>query len=419
MPEWFYRAGDASPDGRQGPVSPDELRDAVLAGRLTASDLVCRVGESDWVPARTLPGLFDDRGRPIGLAAQPAAAKPTSSRRPAKSSRTEPSRARSSRAKWHYVADGREAGPITPDELRELVRTGRLGPDSLVWKPGLRHWEPIVRIPNLLRKALTERAAAPRRERKRTDETERSDDRWVQSFRADDEYAAPAIAAPIRLTEADVVDERDESSADPACDDRSEHATLFEFGSFPRRAAAALVDALLLGLLIALPMMQARVGIAQLVAGRSDAMRAAALIGGDLLVWTLAALLYHGYSVASFASATPGKRLAGLIVADADGDGPGLLRAMIRAAVLTVVPGGLAIVCLMGPPLTGRTEPFRGLAIVSAGTFLMLYLVLPLVTPARQSLADLIAGTQVLRQGSAKPPARVEFDPSSGLRVPI
>lgn len=61
--EWFY----AKDNKRLGPVSPAELKQLVVRGELTGSDLVWRQGMSDWTPARRVKGLFDE-------AADPAAA---------------------------------------------------------------------------------------------------------------------------------------------------------------------------------------------------------------------------------------------------------------------------------------------------------------------------------------------------------
>jgi len=41
---------------------------------------------------------------------------------------------------WHYAIGGERFGPIEPEELRGLAAAGRLGPDDLVWKPGLAEW---------------------------------------------------------------------------------------------------------------------------------------------------------------------------------------------------------------------------------------------------------------------------------------
>lgn len=41
---------------------------------------------------------------------------------------------------WHYAIGGQRAGPVEPAELKSLAAAGRLGPDDLVWKPGLAEW---------------------------------------------------------------------------------------------------------------------------------------------------------------------------------------------------------------------------------------------------------------------------------------
>jgi hypothetical protein len=57
---WFY-AVDGS---RQGPVPGSALRQLARQGMIGPEDLVWREGLADWVPARTLKGLFDGPGMP-------------------------------------------------------------------------------------------------------------------------------------------------------------------------------------------------------------------------------------------------------------------------------------------------------------------------------------------------------------------
>jgi hypothetical protein len=37
---------------------------------------------------------------------------------------------------WYYKQDGRSAGPVSTDRLRELLTTGQLQPRQAVWKQG-------------------------------------------------------------------------------------------------------------------------------------------------------------------------------------------------------------------------------------------------------------------------------------------
>ena len=43
---------------------------------------------------------------------------------------------------WHYVQNGLACGPIDTPALQALFQNGSLGPDALVWKPGLPDWVP-------------------------------------------------------------------------------------------------------------------------------------------------------------------------------------------------------------------------------------------------------------------------------------
>lgn len=52
--EWYF----SSKGQRVGPVSESELRSLVASGRISASDLVWQTGQPDWVPASSVPGLF-------------------------------------------------------------------------------------------------------------------------------------------------------------------------------------------------------------------------------------------------------------------------------------------------------------------------------------------------------------------------
>ena len=43
---------------------------------------------------------------------------------------------------WHYVIDGKRAGPVSAAELSLLIAEGTLTSDSLIWQPGMEGWEP-------------------------------------------------------------------------------------------------------------------------------------------------------------------------------------------------------------------------------------------------------------------------------------
>ncbi|HQZ68014.1 MAG TPA: DUF4339 domain-containing protein [Planctomycetaceae bacterium] len=41
---------------------------------------------------------------------------------------------------WHYAKGGEKHGPITADQLKQLVTTGQLSPDDLVWRENMTEW---------------------------------------------------------------------------------------------------------------------------------------------------------------------------------------------------------------------------------------------------------------------------------------
>lgn len=43
---------------------------------------------------------------------------------------------------WYYVENGQQAGPVDDARLQELVASGTIQPDTLVWHEGLANWQP-------------------------------------------------------------------------------------------------------------------------------------------------------------------------------------------------------------------------------------------------------------------------------------
>ncbi|HXJ39925.1 MAG TPA: RDD family protein [Bryobacteraceae bacterium] len=42
---------------------------------------------------------------------------------------------------WFYAKDGKQLGPVTAEDLAQLLRTGVMTPDSLVWHAGMAEWQ--------------------------------------------------------------------------------------------------------------------------------------------------------------------------------------------------------------------------------------------------------------------------------------
>jgi len=47
---------------------------------------------------------------------------------------------------WYYVDAGQQAGPISEDELATLAGSGKIQPDTLVWREGLAAWLPYSQV---------------------------------------------------------------------------------------------------------------------------------------------------------------------------------------------------------------------------------------------------------------------------------
>lgn len=50
---------------------------------------------------------------------------------------------------WFYAVGGQQHGPVSDETLRELIATGKIGIDDLVWQNGMAEWAPAQSIPSL------------------------------------------------------------------------------------------------------------------------------------------------------------------------------------------------------------------------------------------------------------------------------
>ncbi len=52
-------------------------------------------------------------------------------------------------ADWYYGVGGNKLGPIQLAQLEQLVATGQVGPQTLVWHEGMPTWVPVHSLPFL------------------------------------------------------------------------------------------------------------------------------------------------------------------------------------------------------------------------------------------------------------------------------
>lgn len=43
---------------------------------------------------------------------------------------------------WHYAWQGQSHGPVSDEALEDLIRAGRVRPETLIWSEGMVNWEP-------------------------------------------------------------------------------------------------------------------------------------------------------------------------------------------------------------------------------------------------------------------------------------
>jgi hypothetical protein len=44
---------------------------------------------------------------------------------------------------WYYVENGQQVGPVTKEQLEQLLQTGRITIETLVWQQGMDNWLPL------------------------------------------------------------------------------------------------------------------------------------------------------------------------------------------------------------------------------------------------------------------------------------
>lgn len=225
---------------------------------------------------------------------------------------------------WYYANAGQQVGPVSEAEFENLVNTGTIQPDTLVWREGLANWQPLASVRGS-GAATAEQVAPP------------------------PEPAAAPAAGEVFCTECgrafsfDNVIQYGNAWVCAGCKPRflqrlREGVPLtgvMEYGGFWIRLGAKFIDGLILGVVVGIPIF-----IALFVVGMGTAMGGggsqgpppmfiAAQVLFQLVYW-VAQVCYNGFFVGKFA-ATPGKMACGLKVVTPDGGPVSYGRAFGRA----------------------------------------------------------------------------------------
>lgn len=50
---------------------------------------------------------------------------------------------------WYYGSSAGQTGPVEEAELRALIASGGVGPETLVWRDGMKEWQRLDSVPEL------------------------------------------------------------------------------------------------------------------------------------------------------------------------------------------------------------------------------------------------------------------------------
>lgn len=233
---------------------------------------------------------------------------------------------------WFYVLNGAQAGPVDEGQLDELVRTQVIGVETLVWKEGMANWTPYraarsvvppgppPAFPNLATGA-TAAAAAPA----------------YQGIPAAGGRACAQCGLIFPDTE--VVSLAGAfvcASCKPVALQRMREGTWIsgsrKYGGFWIRAAATVIDSLILGVVAVVLMIP--FGFGAFGAAMTDGAEAlvAAMFGTFVLLGWAGAIAYQAFFLVKY-GATPGKMVLSLKVIRSDGGPITAGRAIGRGAL--------------------------------------------------------------------------------------
>ena len=50
-------------------------------------------------------------------------------------------------SKWYYGKDNSQHGPISENEIRNLLSTKQIDPNTIIWCEGMDNWQPLIEVP--------------------------------------------------------------------------------------------------------------------------------------------------------------------------------------------------------------------------------------------------------------------------------
>ena len=62
---------------------------------------------------------------------------------------------------WYYLDDGQQQGPVEDGEFQNLISSGKIGPDDLIWNESMADWQPAGQVEGIQWPASSTPTPAP------------------------------------------------------------------------------------------------------------------------------------------------------------------------------------------------------------------------------------------------------------------
>ena len=103
--DWYY----VDAGRRIGPIPDEEMRTLFKMGKITPDTMIWHKGLSDWQKLGMMKEAMKEEAPSVPI-------------------------------HWYYADAGIQTGPLSDEEMRALVRKGKITRDTLVWHSGLSDW---------------------------------------------------------------------------------------------------------------------------------------------------------------------------------------------------------------------------------------------------------------------------------------
>ena len=257
---------------------------------------------------------------------------------------------------WYYAEAGESRGPVTDAELSELVRSGAIRQETLVWREGMAEWRPYGQV----------QGAAPARSEAPPVVSAIACSQCGKSFSPDEvvHIGGGWVCAACKPTYLQRLKEGASVSGAQ------------EYAGFWIRFAAKFIDSLILGAAILVPVFiiffvvgygAARRAHGNLASDPYDELFKAAGAGGEGVIANAMGLLFQMVFVAIHVvystiflgkyGATPGKMVCKVKVVDADGNSISYGRALGRSCAEILS----RMICMIGYIIAAFDEQKRAL----------------------------------------------------------